>query len=89
MNNFRKMFVTVVMFALFILCACFVGNIETRYTRKGIVTNVCNNVVTIEDEFGEVWLIEDDTYNVNDKVTMRINTNHTNEIHDDFIEKVY
>lgn len=89
MKELCKTLVTILAFVIILVFAGFVGNEEVKYTRKGIVTEVDNNIVTIEDEFGEVWVIEDDSYHVDDKVTMRIHTNYTKEICDDIIEKVY
>lgn len=88
MKEICKTFVTIVAFVMFLTFAGFVGKCEVEYTRKGIVTNVCNNIVTIEDEYGKEWEIEDNGYNVNDEVTMTIHTNYTNKISDDIIKKV-
>lgn len=62
---------------------------ETTYTRDAEVTSVVKDIVTFTDTTGNDWEyeLEDDDRQcvVGDKVTLIMNTNHTDMIYDDII----
>lgn len=47
------------------------------------------NVVVVETDDGNVWAIEQNGFEVGDKVTVKFNTNGTENIEDDSIVKLY
>lgn len=62
---------------------------ETTYVRDAEVTSVVEDIVTFTDTTGNDWEYELDDEDmqcvVGDKVTLIMNTNHTDMIYDDII----
>ena len=61
---------------------------ETTYVRKAEVTSVVEGIVTFNDTTGNGWeyeLDEDMQCVIGDRVTLIMNTNHTDMIYDDII----
>lgn len=66
---------------------CWGSWYETHYTRKAIVTNIVNNVVTVVDATDNEWQFEKEGFSINDEVELYMNTMNTNSnIYDDVIE---
>lgn len=77
---------TIAALLLVTICFCFCSYAETHYTRKGIVVEIKDNLVTVEDECGYLWDFEDDGYCIGDRVKLIMDTNHTDsDIFDDKI----
>lgn len=80
----------------FIIATLIIGGVvfasytEHHYTRKDCkVVKVNNNVVTVEDISGNLWVFEDEGYSVNDTVNLKMFTGISkNDISDDTITKV-
>lgn len=61
---------------------------ETTYVRDAEVTSVVEDIVTFTDTTGNDWeyeLDEDMQCVIGDRVTLIMNTNHTDMIYDDII----
>lgn len=71
-----------------ILLFCVVGLLETYYTRKGEVVKVEDTIVTVEDKTERWWSFYGDGYKVGDKVTLVMDSMHTDITTDDKIVKV-
>lgn len=67
-----------------------VGTMETHYIRKGNITDITNNVITITDTVGHVWEYETtEEYHIGDDVKMVMDNNTTDTIiTDDIIIKL-
>lgn len=76
----------VIFFGLFVLPSGIVGNIETHYTLNGVVTEIKNDIVTIEDKNGNEWEFESSDFTIGQNVKMTMfngctdNTNRDDEI---------
>lgn len=65
------------------------GYWDCHYYRYGIVTNVKNGVVTIEDKRGNAWEYNSTGFSKGDSVKLLMYTNHTNDtMFDDEIENI-
>jgi hypothetical protein len=63
----------------------------TYYHRAGVVSEVNQNEISIDDDDGNVWVWElenGDYFSVGDKVDLTMDTNETSTIYDDIIKKV-
>lgn len=63
----------------------------TYYHRAGIVTEVNQNEISIDDNDGNIWvwvLENGDHFSVGDRVGLTMDTNETSTIYDDIIKKV-
>ena len=62
---------------------------EANYTRENCVVIGHNGYWTmVEDKQGHVWGFEGDFFKVGDKVDVKMNTNGTKSINDDYVTKV-
>ena len=64
---------------------------ETTYKREATIVSVNGGEYTVQDTTNNIWKFEDYSlnYRINDKVTLIMNNNHTdNVITDDTIRKV-
>ena len=68
MNKVKNIIITVLAITVFVLIFGRVGYHETHYTTKGIVTEITNGIVVITDEKDEMWEVENDNLQLNDKV---------------------
>ena len=74
--------ITVIMLTMFYASTW----IETHYTRKATVIEVNDNIVTVVDDTNNFWSFEGTEFNVNDKVTMTMDSMNTDlNIYDDEI----
>ena len=73
---------------VFIFCAVLsiLSIIETTYTRKAIVIKVKNNIVTVEDESGNLWQFLADDFEKGESVKLIMDDHHTLAIEDDIIK---
>lgn len=77
--------ITIIMLTLFYVSAW----IETHYTREATVIEVNDNIVTVVDNTNNFWSFEGTEFNVNDKVTMTMDSMNTDlNIYDDEIINV-
>lgn len=63
----------------------------TYYHRAGVVSEVNQNEISIDDNDGNIWIWElenGDCFSVGDKVDLTMDTNETTTIYDDIIKKV-
>lgn len=66
----------------------FISNIESHYTREGIVTEITDEVV-ITDTTGNEWCVDnEELYMTGDEVIMLMYDNKTNDITDDEIIEI-
>lgn len=74
---------------ILVACVLLAGYVETRYTRTDCeVLEVWEDHVTVEDTCGYKWsyYVEDEAPRVGDRVTLKMHTNHTdNIINDDMV----
>ena len=62
---------------------------ESHYKKQGTVVDVNGEVITIEDNNGNLWEFKGDGYSINQKVTMNMYTNNTdNYRYDDIVKGV-
>ena len=65
------------------------GYFEANYTREDCVVIGHKGYWTmVEDKQGHVWGFEGDFFKVGDKVDVKMNTNGTKSINDDYVTKV-
>lgn len=77
--------ITVIMLTMFYASTW----IETHYTREATVIEVNDNIVTVVDDTNNFWSFEGTKFNVNDKVTMTMDSMNTDlNIYDDEIINV-
>ena len=78
--------------AVLALVACFAvtGRFEHHYYLSGVVVDVSDSVVIIEDTQHECWRWDDEggKYQIGDTVCMRMFDNFTDSISDDEIEVI-
>ena len=90
MNKIKNILETILIIFLFIGMLCICSFIETNYSRKGIVIDITNNLVSVKDEAGNIWNFKsaDMDLEINDEVKLMMNTNNTdNNIYDDIVKK--
>lgn len=80
--------ITAIGLIIIILLFCIVGFFETYYTRKGEVVRVEDTLVTVEDKTARWWSFYGEGYKVGDKVTLVMNSMHTDVVTDDEVVKV-
>ena len=74
--------ITVIMLTMFYASAW----IEAHYTREATVIEVNDNIVTVVDNTNNFWSFEGTEFNVNDKVTITMDSMNTDlNIYDDEI----
>jgi len=77
--------ITVIMLTMFYASTW----IESHYTREATVIKVNDNIVTVVDDTNNFWSFEGTEFNVNDKVTMTMDSMNTDlNIYDDEIINV-
>lgn len=72
-----------------VILAC--GYIENHYNRQATVTNINNKVVTVVDTTDNEWMFfaeSENSYYIGQDVTLKMDTNGTDNIYDDFIVNV-
>lgn len=85
----RDTVIAVLALVLFFVLLGRVGYWESHYNRDGKVVEVNGEVITVEDNCGNLWDFYGDGYKVNDEVRMLMDSHHTdNIITDDTIERV-
>lgn len=86
----KRFVVVVVVVALVILIVCVLASLVNRYTLEATVIDTQNNIVTIEDETGNVWEFEDTEqwYEMGERVKVVWNDKGTDFKQDDEIIKV-
>lgn len=76
-------------FSLLVFSAGAIGTFETRYSHDGIVTEINNNVITIEDTTGNLWDFTGEGFALGDKVHVTFDSQHTDNTRiDDKIVKI-
>jgi len=91
MKRVRDMVIGVIGALVVVLILGIAGWYETHYTITGTVVevNTFQELVTVEDNDGNLWEFYGTNFQVNDTVKMVMDTNCTyNDIEDDEIEKV-
>ena len=77
--------ITVIMLTMFYASTW----IAAHYTREATVIEVNDNIVTVVDDTNNFWSFEGTDFNVNDKVTMTMDSMNTDlNIYDDEIINV-
>lgn len=85
----KKVAKNIALVSLMIILFCWCSWYETYYTRDAVVVGVEGEEVIVLDEHGHEWSFIGDEFNVNDNVTLVMNTMHTeSNIFDDTIEDV-
>ena len=86
----KKNVLCVMMLLVVVLMLGIVGYNDTHYTTEGYVVSVNNDNhnVLIKDNNGHLWLINDDSYEVGQQVTMKMCSNDTGTIEDDVVTDV-
>ena len=54
-----------------------VGYAETHYNRQGIIIDIIDNTIVIEDKSGNLWGFEGPDYSIGQEVEMEMYTNAT------------
>lgn len=80
--------VTAIGLIIIILLFCVAGLFETYYTREGEVVKVEDTIITVEDKTERWWSFEGEGYKVGDKVTLVMDSMHTDITTDDKVVKV-
>jgi hypothetical protein len=80
--------ITAISLITIILLLCVAGLFETYYTREGEVVKVEGTLVTVEDKTERWWSFYGDGYKVGEKVTLVMNSMHTDITTDDEVIKV-
>ena len=91
MYRIRNIVVIVVAMIIVVAILGAAGWYETHYTLTGTVVdvNTTREIVTVEDENGNLWDFYGTGFSVNDNVKMCMDTNCTANIYDDEIEKIF
>lgn len=63
-------------------------NTKNYYSKDCIVTEVEGSTITVVDQNGYSWEFTGDNYNVNDNITVIMNTMNTDSIFDDAIVSI-
>ena len=86
----KRFVVVVVIVALVVLIVCVLASLTNRYTLEATVIDTQNDIVTIEDETGNVWEFEDTEhwYEMGERVKVVWNDKGTDFKQDDEIIKV-
>lgn len=84
----KKILKTVAVIAIVIGVFNAVMYIECHYTKRATVVHIQNDIVTVEDNKGNLWEFKGEGYSISQKVKMTMHTNHTDDRQDDIIEKV-
>lgn len=80
---------SVLVLALFIIPSGIGGNIETHYKLNAVVTEINNDIVTVEDKNGNEWEFIGTDFEIGQNVKMTMFNHYTdNTIEDDEIIKV-
>lgn len=83
-NDFLFIFLLTI---IFMICLAFCSRIERTYTRKGVVTQIDDKSIIIEDTKGNEWKVT--TFSIGDKVKLVMDNNLTdNNIEDDIIKDI-
>lgn len=87
MSKWIKGMMIVIAFVL-VLCVC--DRIDSRYSVEGSVVEKRGNVILLIDETGEAWEFEEEeeSFNVNEEVTIQFDNNHTLTRYDDEIKRI-
>lgn len=80
--------ITAIGLIIIILLFSVVGLFETYYTREGEVVKVEDTVITVEDKTERRWSFYGDGYKIGDKVTLVMDSMHTDITTDDKVVKV-
>ena len=72
----------------FVVLVGIAGYIETHYTMECEVVKIEGNVITLEDEVGYLWEVEDENLEMNKTYKVEFSTNDTTDRTDDKITKV-
>ena len=73
----------------FFVCFIFIAKIEHNYSLNGVIVEKENNMFTVEDITGNLWVFEsEENYSINDNVKIWYNDNCSTNRIDDIITKV-
>lgn len=78
----------ILLFFAFVVCPGIAGRIESTYKMEGIVIEKENDIITFENNDGDLWEAEDATIKVGDKIIVTMDNNNTTTIYDDEIIKI-
>lgn len=85
----KKVIQVVVMITVLFTIWGVCGYVEQNYTRSCEVYEVNGNIITVEDNTGELWDFEaenDEVFETGEKIILKMNTNCTDSyIYDDYI----
>lgn len=76
-HNIKEGAIAIVMLLLFLALIGRVGYWETHYTEDATVIAATEQIVTVEDDKGQVWEFYGDGYKVGDRVHLHIDNNET------------
>lgn len=82
--------ITIITIIIVFVLFCFACKFERTYSREHCqIVSIENENIIVEDESGNLWSFEDQSFSLNDIVTLTMDTNNTdNNIKDDIIIKV-
>lgn len=82
----KNAMLSIIPLVVLILSMGICGYSETHYTREGVIVSVDAEEVTVKDTTDNVWSFEGDDFSEGEKVSLKMYTNHTdNLIYDDEI----
>jgi hypothetical protein len=89
MRRIREIAKNITLIMIVIIMFCWCSWYETHYTREATVIDVTDNIVTVIDKYNNTLSFKEDSFNVDDKVKLTMDTMHTDSnIFDDEIEDV-
>lgn len=84
----KKLGALIVAGAMFVAIG-LVGTWENTYTKTAEVIAVEAGTIYVEDKYGECWAFStDDSYEVGEVLKLKMSTNYTDAIYDDYILEV-
>lgn len=76
-HNIKERAIAIVMLLMFLALIGRVGYWETHYTEDATVIAATGQIVTVEDDRGQVWEFYGDGYKVGNRVHLHIDNNAT------------
>lgn len=73
---------------LFLGLPTVASSYETHYSKSGVIINVDENKVSVQDSLGNVWVFNGTGFNTGDRVKMTLFNNGTESIKDDKVTNI-
>ena len=87
-NKIHNVIVFIFVITVFLAYLLFASVISSRYSKEAIVTDVKEEIVTIEDKQGNLWEFYGKGFKEKDRIKVTFNNHNTETIFDDEIIRV-